>query len=52
MSHALGIPDSYIMASGGWKSDNVLKTVYRHALDDKKEEMQQQAANYICNLLS
>lgn len=47
MSHSLGIPDSYIMASGGWKSDNILKSVYRHALDDKKEEMQKFAAEYI-----
>lgn len=46
-SHAIGIPDSYIMAAGGWKSDNVLKSVYRHALDDRKLQMQQQAAEYI-----
>ncbi len=48
-SHALGIPDSYIMMSGGWKSDNVLKSVYRHALDDKKVEMQRFAAEYIAD---
>lgn len=47
MSHAIGIPDSYIMASGGWKSDSTLKQVYRHALNDRKETMQIQAANYI-----
>lgn len=52
MSHALGIPDSYIMAAGGWKSDNVLRNVYRHALDDKKEEMQKQAAEHISTLIS
>lgn len=47
MSHAIGIPDSYIMASGGWKSDSTLKQVYRHALNDKKIAMQKQAADYI-----
>ncbi len=47
MSHALGIPDSYIMASGGWKSDSTLKQVYRHAMDDKKDAMQKKAAEYI-----
>lgn len=47
MSHSLGIPDSYIMASGGWQSDNTLKSVYRHAMDGKKEEMQKFAADYI-----
>lgn len=52
MSHALNIPDAYIMSSGGWKSDGTLKTIYRHALEDKKEAMQKQAADYINNLLS
>lgn len=51
MSHSLGIPDSYIMQAGGWKSDSTLKQVYRHALDDKKEEMQKFAAQYINELL-
>lgn len=46
-AHAIGIPDSYIMQSGGWQSDNVLKSVYRHALDEEKERMQKQAAEYI-----
>lgn len=52
MAHALRIPDAYIMASGGWKSDGTLKSIYRHALEDKKEEMQKQAAEYISQLLS
>ena len=52
MSHSLGIPDSYIMQAGGWKSDNTLKRVYRHAMDAKKEEMQEFAAQYITELMS
>lgn len=51
MSHSLGIPDSYIMQAGGWKSDNTLKAVYRHAMNDKKEEMQEFAAQYITELI-
>lgn len=51
MSHSLGIPDSYIMQAGGWKSDTTLKMVYRHAMDDKKMEMQSFAAQYISELL-
>lgn len=39
IQHALGIPDAYIMRRGGWVSDGTLKTVYRHALDDKIIEM-------------
>lgn len=34
--HALGIPDAYIMQWLGWGSDNVLKTIYRHALPDEE----------------
>lgn len=31
--HAIGVPDQYILQRGGWKSDNVMKTVYRNAID-------------------
>ena len=41
-----------IMASGGWRSDGTLKSIYRHALDNRKEEMQKQTADYINSLLS
>lgn len=36
--HAIGIPDQYIMKRGGWKSDRVLKKVYRNTIgeEDKK----------------
>lgn len=47
MSHSIGIPDSYIMQAGGWKSDTTLKRVYRHAMEDKVIDMQKIAANYI-----
>ena len=36
--HALGIPDVYIMADGGWKTDTVLKQIYRRQMDDKRAE--------------
>ena len=36
--HAIGVPDQYIMFSGGWKSDFMLKSVYRNTLDDFKAE--------------
>ena len=32
--HAIGVRDQYIMKFGGWKSDHVLKSVYRDTLDD------------------
>ena len=31
--HAVGIPDQYIMARGGWKTDKVMKAVYRNVID-------------------
>lgn len=34
--HAMGIPDVYIMGAGGWKSDTVLKGIYRRSMDDKR----------------
>ena len=35
IAHALGVPDVYIMQQGGWKTDNVMKRVYRDALSDR-----------------
>ena len=48
--HALNIPDAYIMAEGGWKSDTILKSVYRHAMKDKQSEMQKKANQHFSKL--
>ena len=48
--HAIGIPDAYIMADGGWCSDNVLKAVYRHAMSDRKKEMSNKANSHFKTL--
>lgn len=37
-AHALGIPDAVIMESGGWKTDHVMKRVYRHAKDTDDQQ--------------
>ena len=44
-AHAIGIPDAYIMESGGWRTDYVMKTVYRKTLSDKNAELQTKIAN-------
>lgn len=44
--HAIGIPDQYIMARGGWKTDNVMKRVYRDTLSDVEKRMNRKAVNY------
>ena len=36
--HAIGILDQYIMARGGWKTDTVLKAVYRNVLNDEQKK--------------
>lgn len=50
IQHALGIPDSYIMQRGGWGSDAVLKSVYRHTLENKENEMNQKINDHFSKL--
>ena len=38
------------MADGGWCSDNVLKSVYRHAMSDKQKEMSAKANSHFESL--
>lgn len=37
-SHSLGIPDAYIMQMGGWKTDHVMISVYRHAQTERLQK--------------
>lgn len=50
IQHALGIPDAYIMSRGGWGNDGVLKSVYRHAMMGKTQEMNHIANTYFSNM--
>lgn len=47
MAHALGIPDAYIMANGGWASTNIMNRVYKRAFADKQAEMNKQIAAHL-----
>ncbi len=50
--HAIGIPDQYIMARGGWKSDAVLKNIYRGTMDDYEKiftDKTNEHFNNLCN---
>jgi len=49
--HALGIPDQYIMARGGWSSDATLKAVYRNVLEDKDREFADRVNGHLDGLL-
>ena len=48
-AHSMGMSDADIMKSGGWKSDHVMKNVYRHAM---KDTLQEQQAKIASNILS
>lgn len=50
VQHALGVPDAYIMQRGGWGSDAVLKSVYRHAMEDKEKAMNDKVNDYFSSL--
>lgn len=47
MTHDMGISDADIMAMGGWKTDNVMKRVYRHSVANSVSEGQMMYANKI-----
>ena len=37
-AHSVGMSDADIMTAGGWKTDNVMKNVYRHSMNDESEQ--------------
>lgn len=51
-AHALGIPDQYIMALGGWKTDYVMQRVYRHAQEEATRINADKYLNHIHSLTS
>ena len=46
IQHAMGIPDEYIMARGGWASDYVMKRIYRHAMSDQAQAINDKVNKY------
>ncbi len=40
---AMNIPEADIMRMGGWETDYVMKSVYRHAMEDKNKAAQRDA---------
>lgn len=49
--HALGVPDQYIMERGGWKSDAVLKSIYRNTLSDQSKKFADLTNDHFSGLL-
>lgn len=48
---ALGVPEADIMRAGGWETDYVMKSVYRHAMEDKNKAAQREAARRLGDTL-
>lgn len=48
---AMNIPDADIMRMGGWETDHVMKSVYRHSMIDKEEQSKREAAEKLRNAL-
>lgn len=48
---ALNVPEADILKMGGWSSDYVMKSVYRHSMIDKEEEAKRNAANRLGGVL-
>ena len=41
---ALGVPEADILRLGGWETDHVMKSVYRHSMIEKEEQAKRDAA--------
>lgn len=48
---ALNIPEADIMRMGGWETDHVMKSVYRHSMMDREEQAKREAAERLRNAL-
>lgn len=48
---SLGIPTEYILKDGGWKTDYVMKNVYRHTLSDREREFTTKTINHFNSLV-
>ncbi len=48
---AMNIPDADIMRMGGWETDYVMKSVYRHSMMQKDETAKRTAAEKLQNVL-
>lgn len=48
---SLGIPEADIMRMGGWETDHVMKSVYRHSMMEKEERAKRDAAERIGEVL-
>lgn len=48
---ALNIPEADILKMGGWETDHVMKSVYRHSMMDKEEQAKREASEKLRDTL-
>lgn len=48
---ALGVPEADILKMGGWETDHVMKSVYRHSMMEKEEQAKRAAAEKLRSTL-
>lgn len=48
---SLNIPEADIIAMGGWETDHVMKTIYRHSLAEDKKKSQQVASEKLGEII-
>lgn len=47
----MGVPEADILKLGGWRSDHVMKSVYRHSMIDREGKAKREAAEKLKNAL-
>lgn len=47
---ALGVPEVDILEMGGWETDHIMKSIYRHSMIDREEEAKREAARKFAEL--
>ena len=48
---SLNVPEADIMRMGGWETDHIMKSVYRHSMMEKEEQAKREAAEKLRNAL-
>lgn len=48
---SLEIPEADILRMGGWETDHIMKSVYRHSMMDREENAKREAAEKLRNTL-
>lgn len=47
----MNIPDADIIQMGGWETDHVMKTIYRHSMMQRDKDAKREAAEKLQNAL-